>query len=1397
MFISSTVNSDFGDNQIKCLSVSGCDVRTMFPLDPVTKCTKQNCSCEIFSPGKGLFLRNCNSCNHEWLFHVLDQLRPSNSNIINDNGKCEDIQANSGYDVASLVLYGTNALPVRLKILLDKMFSGLTEKDTKRILSIFGWTPEDYSRGYKTQDHDGKPLSRWNIVNREEEILVLQQFLRFAQTKTIAQHFLLNDTSIPWNELTTNITAGTTSSSSPSTSNSTVTSNNTSVTAATSVAANLLGCGLASGIMNNNNSNPLGTTSGSAPSPLNRLTNMKPFDFRCNSNNRRSSSPTVNSTGGGGSVRMKSGNPNEMIIDSTTPSSTSPAAAATAAAVAMGLLPGGLSCRTDDIARSLHHSLSLVSPKDSVASSGGSTSGRDSYYRSSSLNSTHRQRFTRDDCDEEMRQRRRPSSLSGGANSETSGSDSEDDSTNMSESVINLSQSAGYNHHDLSSNSKGRHLRKPNNPMRMKRLNTNVLSTMTMNPSTGKKRVQCNACKKTFCDKGALKIHYSAVHLREMHPCTVPGCKMKFSSRRSRNRHSANPNPKLHTPNMRRKINPHDGRSANPYPHMGSAGLSPSTVIDYTGSVEGNPSSGLMGGPLSGSNSYHSSNLLYDSERNNMDSSQMTSSSSVYTGDGKDGQSLEMSPISSRDCGSPETDEMDRNSVVLQLTNKSRHNTSGSMDERTGNTIGEVDDGRKNKSNKSVENDGGQGEATESGEGDESGGGINLSTRSSSENNVIKRKRKNLNPIKCEPSMVGASDDDLQESCNDSSSGTYIGRMEDHELPDDDSIKSEDDEADDGDYDSTDEMRTHDKLRKRKLNKQRMDGGNFGHNQPAEEDDENGVSSMQDEENIESERRHRHHHRRHHHQMLNNRFNDKEERRRNSQDFRATEGTMDLSKKTSSSNSYSINMMMKTEDRKSSSNFNEPQPISGNGSINNRQDQISSPLSAHKSNEPTLKHSIERNVLESKNVPSLTMGHRVPSFLSSGAGMENLVSDPLRHLESLTKGNFGGLAPPNAGNPLTGSLFGGHPTLPFPHHPGFPFGPHGLGSLTGLNASAATSSFLAKQEDSGRPRSGNSEIESNRSSVKSHQNSSSLINNIANTLSNSAAAANNSSSNNNLNNNDKESSRSDSRSSYTNNYGDGGHGQSTMNSLTSPVYQDASGSVKIPVDKDNPRKCVTCGKIFQNHFGVKTHYQNVHLKLMHKCTVDGCNAAFPSKRSRDRHSSNMNLHRKLLSTHPERNGTPFGLDRPANPLFPFPPTGANIRDDLISRFYDPSFNLNLSDLYPGRVPPMADNALLAAMASSMAAAANMPFNPAAFNLLRPHQPTESSHHSNTDHRSGGRDSVEGPTSNGGNVGPIGLSLISSGHHGDNEVSESRGSSPKSIPSPQSSHASRQSEMLPG
>lgn len=78
---------------------------------------------------------------------------------------------------------------------------------------------------------------------------------------------------------------------------------------------------------------------------------------------------------------------------------------------------------------------------------------------------------------------------------------------------------------------------------------------------TRKGRVFCTACEKTFYDKGTLKIHYNAVHLKIKHKCTIEGCNMVFSSLRSRNRHSANPNPRLHMP-MNRNNRDRDLRSS-------------------------------------------------------------------------------------------------------------------------------------------------------------------------------------------------------------------------------------------------------------------------------------------------------------------------------------------------------------------------------------------------------------------------------------------------------------------------------------------------------------------------------------------------------------------------------------------------------------------------------------------------------------------------------------------------------------------------------------------------------------------------------------------------------------------------------------------------------------------
>ncbi|KAG8229248.1 hypothetical protein J437_LFUL007172 [Ladona fulva] len=60
----------------------------------------------------------------------------------------EAVQPNVAFDIASLVLYGCQALPIRLKILLDRLFSVLQQEEVLQVLHGFGWTQEDYARGY-------------------------------------------------------------------------------------------------------------------------------------------------------------------------------------------------------------------------------------------------------------------------------------------------------------------------------------------------------------------------------------------------------------------------------------------------------------------------------------------------------------------------------------------------------------------------------------------------------------------------------------------------------------------------------------------------------------------------------------------------------------------------------------------------------------------------------------------------------------------------------------------------------------------------------------------------------------------------------------------------------------------------------------------------------------------------------------------------------------------------------------------------------------------------------------------------------------------------------------------------------------------------------------------------
>ena len=63
----------------------------------------------------------------------------------------EVVQPNIVFDIASLMLYGAQATPIRLKILLDRLFSVLQHDEVLQVLHSFGWSYEDYARGYILQ----------------------------------------------------------------------------------------------------------------------------------------------------------------------------------------------------------------------------------------------------------------------------------------------------------------------------------------------------------------------------------------------------------------------------------------------------------------------------------------------------------------------------------------------------------------------------------------------------------------------------------------------------------------------------------------------------------------------------------------------------------------------------------------------------------------------------------------------------------------------------------------------------------------------------------------------------------------------------------------------------------------------------------------------------------------------------------------------------------------------------------------------------------------------------------------------------------------------------------------------------------------------------------------------
>lgn len=67
--------------------------------------------------------------------------------------------------------------------------------------------------------------------------------------------------------------------------------------------------------------------------------------------------------------------------------------------------------------------------------------------------------------------------------------------------------------------------------------------------------ITCHICQKVYSNKGTFRAHYKTVHLRLLHKCKVPGCDTTFSSVRSRNRHSQNPNLHRNLPTNNTMVN--------------------------------------------------------------------------------------------------------------------------------------------------------------------------------------------------------------------------------------------------------------------------------------------------------------------------------------------------------------------------------------------------------------------------------------------------------------------------------------------------------------------------------------------------------------------------------------------------------------------------------------------------------------------------------------------------------------------------------------------------------------------------------------------------------------------------------------------------------------------------
>ncbi|XP_028300828.1 zinc finger protein basonuclin-2 isoform X4 [Gouania willdenowi] len=434
------------------------------------RCTLVNCTCECFQPGK-IHLRTCDQCKHGWVAHALDKL--STQHLYHPT-QVEIVQSNVVFDISSLMLYGTQAVPVRLKILLDRLFSVLKQEEVLHILHGLGWTLRDYVRGYILQDAAGKVLDRWTIMSREEEIITLQQFLRFGETKSIVELMAIQEKEGQ----------------------------------AVTVPSSKTDSGIRTFIESNNRTR--------SPGLLTHLENSSPSSIHHFENIPNSLAFLL---------------PFQYINPVSAPM--------------LGLPPNGLPIEQSALR---HREPSLPSQGEQVDTSESEVSL--SPFRTGQSPSRGALGTINSITEPKTEPNNRESpisptpSIQQAQQQQQQTQQQQQQAHSQSQNQQSNSLSEHQVHHHFVKDEQTKSISHPSFSSKMHRMRR-------MGSTSRKGRVCCNSCGKTFYDKGTLKIHYNAVHLKIKHRCTIEGCNMVFSSLRSRNRHSANPNPRLHMPMLR------------------------------------------------------------------------------------------------------------------------------------------------------------------------------------------------------------------------------------------------------------------------------------------------------------------------------------------------------------------------------------------------------------------------------------------------------------------------------------------------------------------------------------------------------------------------------------------------------------------------------------------------------------------------------------------------------------------------------------------------------------------------------------------------------------------------------------------------------------------------------